>query len=86
MWPAEMIVVDGGENAVLVNVCPVCKKAHESRKFPVGRWSQWLRAYCDADAGRFWPEMSAAEREEFFASGVCDACRKEMEDKLEDDE
>lgn len=78
-------VVDHGRNrkniahAVLVNVCPCCGQAHESHMFTVKKWEAWLRAHAQgAHVQGFWPELSPAEREEFF---ICDACwPKEEED------
>lgn len=62
-------------HAVLVNTCPFCGRVRESPVFTSRKWDAWLRARAKgASVQGFWPELSPAEREEFFISGVCDAC------------
>ena len=84
---AALKVVDRGRNrndiahAVLVNVCPCCGQTHESSLFTAKKWEAWLLAFSrGAHVQSFWPEMSPAEREEFFISGVCDKCWPKEED------
>lgn len=86
---ATVKVVDCGRNRkddiahmALVNVCPCCGQTHESSLFTVRKWMKWLLAHAQgAHVQGFWPELSPAEREEFFISGVCAACwPKEEED------
>ena len=65
----------GVERAVLVNTCPCCGQTHESSAFTMGKWDAWLEARKrGAHVQTFWPELPPAEREEFFISGICDAC------------
>lgn len=62
-------------HAALVNTCPLCGQVHESPAFTLGKWDAWRRARArGAHVQGFWPELSPAEREEFFISGICDAC------------
>ena len=62
-------------HAVLVNTCPFCGQVHESPVFTLKKWDAWLLAHArGAHVQGFWPELSPAEREEFFVSGICDAC------------
>lgn len=86
---ATVKVVDCGRDRrndiahmALVNVCPCCGQTHESPVFTVRKWGAWLEARKrGAHVQGFWPEFSPAEREEFFISGICDACwPKEEED------
>lgn len=64
-------------HAALVNVCPYCGQTHESSVFTKKKWDAWLEARKrGAHVQGFWPELSPAEREEFFISGMCDACWK----------
>lgn len=73
-------------HAVLVHVCPFCGQVHESPVFTTKKWEAWLRARAQgAHVQNFWPELSPAEREEFFLSGMCDACWKKTFPSGEDE-
>lgn len=59
----------------LVNTCAFCGETHRSPVFTAKKWEAWKRARAQgAHVQSFWPEMTPAEREEFFVSGMCDAC------------
>lgn len=60
--------------AFLVNTCPCCGGTHrlEVPGAKAARWAEARRA--GTRVQDFWPELSPAQREEFFISGVCDAC------------
>lgn len=88
---ATLKVVDRGRNrkniahAVLVSVCPCCGRTHESPVFTVKKRDAWVDAWrrgVHVQGFCFWPELSPAEREEFFISGICDKCwpKEEEED------
>ena len=73
-------------HAALVNTCPFCGQVHESPVFTRAKWETWLRAHAQgAHVQSFWPELSPAEREEFFVSGMCDACWKKTFPETEED-
>jgi hypothetical protein len=74
-------------HAVLVNTCPFCGQVHESPVFTLKKWDAWLEARKrGAHVQSFWPELSPAEREEFFVSGVCDACWKRTFTETEEED
>ena len=60
----------------LRNVCPVCGQTHllnhSISERRLGAWSRAMEA--GAHIQGFWTELTPAQREEFFISGVCDAC------------
>lgn len=59
----------------LVNTCVFCGETHGSPVFTAKKWEAWKGARArGAHVQDFWPELSPAEREEFFVSGMCDAC------------
>lgn len=83
---AKLKLVDRGRNrkqiahATLVNTCVSCGETHEmSTIFTVKKWNAWLeKRKLGVHVQAFWPELSPAEREEFFISGVCDACWRKL--------
>ena len=87
---ASLERVDLGRVAhvALVNRCPMCGETHKSAVFTRKKWKAWLRAFAQGvHVQSFWPELLPDEREEFFISGVCDACwRKTLPPEEEEDD
>lgn len=76
----------GTAHAALVNTCPFCGQVHESPVFTKKKREAWLEAReRGAHVQSFWPELAPAEREEFFLSGMCDACWKKTFPSVEDE-
>lgn len=73
---------------ILENVCFSCGETHRL-EVPDAKMAEWAEARkAGTRVQDFWPELTPAQREEFFISGMCDACWKEMEEALgaEDEE
>lgn len=69
---------------ILENVCFSCGETHRL-EVPDGKMAEWAEARkAGMHVQDFWPELTPAEREEFFISGMCDACWKKMEEEAED--
>ena len=85
--PSAALKAVRAAHAALVNTCPCCGRVRESPVFTKKKWDAWLHARAKgAHVQGFWPELSPAEREEFFISGVCDACwPKDPPEDEEDD-
>lgn len=64
--------------AAVGNVCGVCGGRHVLHVD--ARWPDGWRAArkIGARVQDCWTEPASAEREEFFVTGVCDACRKRL--------
>lgn len=64
--------------AAVENVCGVCGGRHvlhvDARKLDGWRAARKMGAHVQD----CWTELTPAEREEFFVTGVCDACRKRL--------
>lgn len=67
--------IDRGAHVQLLNTCISCGKTRKSPVFTAKKWEAWKRARAQGvHVQSFWPELTPAEREEFFISGMCDAC------------
>lgn len=85
--PSAALKAVRAAHAALVNTCPFCGRVHESPVFTLKKWDAWLRARAQgAHVQGFWPELSPAEREEFFVSGMCDACWKRTFTETEEED
>lgn len=72
------------EKVQVANTCTVCGETHEIN-MTLKKWGAWLRAKTQGrHVQHFWTELSPAEREEFFISGVCGTCWEQV--FSEDDE
>lgn len=83
----ERVDIGKVDHVALVNRCPMCGETHRSTVFTEKKWVAWLVAFSrGVHVQSFWPELSPAEREEFFISGVCDTCwMKTLPPEEEDD-
>lgn len=82
----ELLPDDGGKPVGrILHRCPECKELHvldvDHRKLE--RWTTLdERPHVQA----YWPELSPAEREEFFMSGICGKCWDGMIREGDDDD
>lgn len=60
---------------ILTHVCPKCREVH-TLEVPDDKMAKWPAF--DGPVQSFWPELTPAQREEFFLSGTCDACWKKI--------
>lgn len=69
---------DGMPVGRLLHRCPECGELHTLDVDPV-RLRKWLAEYpALPHVQDYWPELSPAEREEFFMTGTCGKCCDRM--------
>lgn len=69
---------DGTPAGRLLHRCPECGEVHALDVDPA-KLVRWTTEYPALPHVRyFWPEVSPAEREEFFMSGICGRCWNRM--------